>query len=279
MKTSEARIQQKVNERTQLTFLEKVVWLTFSVIFGFLPTILYFLWLERNMDFRRPFPPILQERIPITPEFPWFATPGWNLGLRVGWDFCLVMMWGIFHSVFAQHYFHDLLSNTFPPPTLRTIYIMVTGITGWVLMGCWQPTGVIVWNLIGDAHLANWVNFNLFMVFTMLSLVSLWPFDLFEFFGINQLFFGVQPNQNTAGNRQLNMSGLYRLMRHPSYFFLLASLLVTSFMTLDRLLFTLGIGIFLLWAIPVEEAKLEREFGAAYLQYKRKTPALIPFTI
>jgi protein-S-isoprenylcysteine O-methyltransferase Ste14 len=275
-----ARIQQKINDRTQLTFLEKIVWLTFSVIFGFLPTILYFLWLERNMDFRRPFPPAVQDRIPIAmPEFPWFAYPTWNVGMRVGWDFCLVKIWGILHSVFAQHSTHDVLSNTFPPPTLRTIYIILSGITAWMLMGCWQPTGVIVWNLLSDTHLSNMVNFSLFMFFSLCSLFSLLPCDLFEFFGISQLFFGVQPNQNTAGNKQLNIAGIHRLIRHPSYFFLLLTLLVTPFMTLDRLLFVIATAIFLVWAIPVEESKLEKEFGPAYLNYKRKTPAIIPFIV
>lgn len=112
-----------------------------------------------------------------------------------------------------------------------------------------------------------------------IQLYILSNFDVLEFFGLNQIWFGVKPAERTSGTKKLRTNGIYGLVRHPLYFFMMLGFIVTPFMTLDRLLFTITNAIFLMWAIPIEELKLEKEFGAPYLQYKKKVATIIPYLL
>jgi protein-S-isoprenylcysteine O-methyltransferase Ste14 len=79
--------------------------------------------------------------------------------------------------------------------------------------------------------------------------------------------------------QRLNQSGLFRLMRHPSY---TGMLLIFLAMGLDTRNW-LGLGIIvllpmaaLLYRIHVEEAALTGAFGQEYVTYSRRTKRLIP---
>ena len=51
----------------------------------------------------------------------------------------------------------------------------------------------------------------------------------------------------------------------------------TPVMTVDRLVFALGMSLYILMGPDVEERALRREFGAVYEKYEAATPRLIPF--
>lgn len=153
--------------------------------------------------------------------------------------------------------------------------MIITGATSWTLMGLWQPTDFIVWNFIYDSHLSNTISFSLFLCFIFAQLYVLTNFDILEFFGFGQLLFGT--TQEPVGQTRFSTSGLFSVIRHPLHLLTILNLFITPFMTLDRFLFALGNTAYLLWAIPIEEAKLEKKFGPSYQQYKQNVPALVPF--
>jgi protein-S-isoprenylcysteine O-methyltransferase Ste14 len=79
--------------------------------------------------------------------------------------------------------------------------------------------------------------------------------------------------------QKLNVSGLFRWMRHPSYTGLLLIFLAVGLNTRNWL----GLGIIvllplaaLLYRIHVEEIALTEAFGAEYAEYSRRTKRLIP---
>ena len=77
----------------------------------------------------------------------------------------------------------------------------------------------------------------------------------------------------------LQRSGLFRLMRHPSYTGILLVLLAMGMSTHNWLalaIIVLPPVAALLYRIRVEEAALTRAFGQAYLDYSRTTKRLIP---
>lgn len=91
--------------------------------------------------------------------------------------------------------------------------------------------------------------------------------------GLKTLFTDEVKSGNT-----LIITGIHRHVRHPLYlgtflfiwglfiFLPLTSLLITNFI----------ITVYTLIGISFEEEKLIREFGAPYLEYKRKVPKIIP---
>jgi protein-S-isoprenylcysteine O-methyltransferase Ste14 len=93
----------------------------------------------------------------------------------------------------------------------------------------------------------------------------------FRFVGLAQALAG----QSEEGG-PLQVRGLYCYVRHPSYFFSLVVIWLTPAMTVNLLapyaLFTLY---FYIGSVH-EESRLVAEFGAAYEEYRRHVPRLIP---
>lgn len=77
-------------------------------------------------------------------------------------------------------------------------------------------------------------------------------------------------------DEKLVTSGFYRLMRHPIYTFSLVVLWLSPIMTWNLLALFLGITAYMLIGSWFEEQKLLRQFGEAYAEYQKKTPAFIP---
>lgn len=94
--------------------------------------------------------------------------------------------------------------------------------------------------------------------------------DAASFIGIRQPFQGERRGE-------LVTAGFYRWVRHPFYLFGLLILWLTPAMTRNLLVAYLGLSAYLIIGPLFEERKLMREFGAAYAEYKARTPMLIPF--
>lgn len=102
-------------------------------------------------------------------------------------------------------------------------------------------------------------------------LVGLWQTGVWSFLGLRQL---VQPAEQ--GDQKLVVRGLYRWVRHPLYTAGLAFIWFTPLMTLNLLALNIGLTAYLVIGAYFEERKLLREFGAAYADYQRSTPMLLP---
>jgi methanethiol S-methyltransferase len=74
----------------------------------------------------------------------------------------------------------------------------------------------------------------------------------------------------------LIVTGLYRWVRHPLYTAGLVFVWLMPWMTWNLLALNIGITIYIVFGAILEEKKLQQEFGAAYIEYRKKTPMLIP---
>lgn len=77
----------------------------------------------------------------------------------------------------------------------------------------------------------------------------------------------------------LNMTGLYSVVRHPLYlgnFIIWLPIAMLSYSTLFCLAFLIFFVWFYVQIIRVEEAYLEKRFGFMYLEWKHQTPVFFP---
>jgi protein-S-isoprenylcysteine O-methyltransferase Ste14 len=80
--------------------------------------------------------------------------------------------------------------------------------------------------------------------------------------------------------RRLIQEGIYKHLRHPSYFGMIFSFLglPLSFCSLYGLIYMVAIGVpSLIFRINLEEEFLVGEFGEEYIEYRKRTSKLIPF--
>ena len=81
-------------------------------------------------------------------------------------------------------------------------------------------------------------------------------------------------------NHQFVCSGPFRWMRHPTYFTMILELLAGA-LIFQAWWTALGVALIFIPALAqrlrIEESALVEKFGAAYQQYQRTTPALIPY--
>jgi methanethiol S-methyltransferase len=103
--------------------------------------------------------------------------------------------------------------------------------------------------------------------------LSLTQYDLGRFSGVTQLF---RDNDSGSDAEPLHITGMHRYVRHPlylgAYLYLLGG--AVSGFGLQTALW----GCLYLWVGTwFEERSLVNQYGRAYIEYKVKVPAIIPF--
>jgi methanethiol S-methyltransferase len=104
----------------------------------------------------------------------------------------------------------------------------------------------------------------------ILFIVTLFQTSLLHFTGLASLF-GEKPSAD-----RLITGGFYRYTRHPIYLFSLILLWLLPVMTWNRLALAIGVTVYTLIGSLLEERRLAAQFGQEYLEYKKRTPWLIP---
>jgi protein-S-isoprenylcysteine O-methyltransferase Ste14 len=107
------------------------------------------------------------------------------------------------------------------------------------------------------------------IVSVLLLVYSVLQTGALQFIGLSQAF-GLKRED------KLNTDGLYRYMRHPLYTFSLLVLWLTPTMTRNFALLYAALTVYIIIGAIFEERKLLQTFGAAYQEYRAKTPFLIP---
>jgi methanethiol S-methyltransferase len=110
-------------------------------------------------------------------------------------------------------------------------------------------------------------------------LLFFWAFfvdyDALSFFGFRQIMRLFAPKRE-SGPGELKKSGLLGITRHPMYFALTVYLWCQTRSRVD-ILVNVVLTIYIVVGTRLEENKLVREFGEAYVRYQKEVPMLVPF--
>ncbi|MGD0822548.1 MAG: isoprenylcysteine carboxylmethyltransferase family protein [Desulfomonilia bacterium] len=189
-------------------------------------------------------------------------------------DACLSLFFFTQHSIMVRKGVRMGLANLVPDDYYNAFYAVSSGIALIVTMLLWQKIpgpiaaagGVFYWMLRALFFLCfagfHW------------GVKSLGPFDPF----------GVKKIQRLIQNREtktmpLTVSGAYKWVRHPLYFFSLIMIWSCPVLTVDRLLFNLMWTTWIITGTVLEERDLVREFGDQFREYQAKVPMIIPYKI
>jgi len=182
-----------------------------------------------------------------------------------------LIIWGLIHSVLASHAFKAILTRAFGATLMRgyrffyNVFAFITFLPVLYLVSALPdaslysvPAPISYVMLLGQGLAA------------IMLVVGVLQTDTLSFVGLRQLFEQEKPSP-------LVTRGLYRLVRHPLYTAGLLFLWLSPQVTVNSFTMYIGATVYILVGAYFEERKLLREFGAAYAEYKSKTPMLIPW--
>ncbi len=106
-------------------------------------------------------------------------------------------------------------------------------------------------------------------VMVILLIVGVFQTGMLTFAGLRQLIEGERPPKFIT-------NGLYRFVRHPLYTAGILFLWLSPQVTVNSFTLYIAAMIYIFIGAYFEERKLAREFGAAYAEYRSKTPMFIP---
>lgn len=180
-------------------------------------------------------------------------------------------IWGLVHSLLASHFAKDMVHGMAGKPMMRFYRF---GYNLFSLVS-FVPILYLAWTLPDQTVYTVPYPWNLFMrggqlLAALLLFFAFLQTDALAFIGVKQ-FFVAEEQPGLLVTR-----GLYRLVRHPLYTFSLLLIWLTPVMSQNSLTLYGGATLYVLVGAYFEERKLLRDFGAAYAEYKRKTPMLIP---
>ena len=193
------------------------------------------------------------------------ASP-WLVLLAVG-------LYGLAHSILASLWVKARLRGTFGPSSerwYRLAYNIFAALSLLPILA--MPT------LLPDRELyripAPWLYLTLTgqALAALFLLAGLLHTGVWSFLGLRQL---LQPP--AVEPPRLVVRGLYRWVRHPLYTAGLLLIWLLPVMTVNLLALNLGLTLYIVIGAMFEERKLIREFGQAYVEYRRSTPMLVPF--
>ena len=174
-------------------------------------------------------------------------------------------VFALHHSVMARTGAKAWISRLLPPNLERSVYVWIASVLFLAVCWLWRPLPGVVWQVRGPGlalYLAQL--FGIVLTLAAARMVGVW-----ELAGVTQ----PDPSKPV----EFSATGPFSLVRHPIYLGWILLVFATPVMTSAQLLFAVTSTLYLVAAIPFEEASLIEAHGDTYRTYQRQMPwRLIP---
>ena len=184
----------------------------------------------------------------------------------------LLGLFAVQHSVMARPFFKRWITRRIPEAAERSTYTLMSSLALIALFAFWQPMGGVVWSI--EHPVGAGVMHAGFAFGWLLVLVTTFLINHFDLFGLRQVWKYLRG----VPYRPLKFvtPGPYKLIRHPLYLGWFCAFWFTPTMTVAHLVFALATTGYILVAIRLEERDLVDVHGTDYVEYRRRTPMIVP---
>jgi methanethiol S-methyltransferase len=190
------------------------------------------------------------------------ASPAWWC-----WDIFLVVLFGLSHSVLLYPPVRDWLANYLAGALHGVFFTVVTCLSLLLIVLTWQQSGVELWRFDGlpryviiAAYIASWAA----LLYTVSLTGAGWQTGWTPF----SAWLRGQPRPR----RQFEVRSAYRWLRHPVYLSFLGLLWFTPSWTLDRVLFTGLMTVYVFLGSHLKDRRLLFFLGDTYRDYQARVP-------
>ncbi|MBD2293950.1 isoprenylcysteine carboxylmethyltransferase family protein [Anabaena sphaerica FACHB-251] len=188
-------------------------------------------------------------------------------------DLGLILLFGIQHSGMARPGFKQWWTKTIPTVIERSTYVLSASLMLLLLFWQWQPLGGIIWQI--QNPIFTYIIYGFSALGWLLVLASTFLINHFDLFGLRQVYLYLQGQEYK--HLEFKTVGIYKYVRHPLMLGFLIAFWSTPTMTITHFIFALGMTIYILIAIQLEERDLIEIYGSLYEEYRQQVSMLIPF--
>ncbi len=184
----------------------------------------------------------------------------------------LLGLFAVQHTIMARPAFKRWWTTIIPKPIERSTFVLAASACLLLLYWQWRPLPDVIWHV--ESPIGRGILVGLSMLGWVIVLYSSFLIDHFDLFGLRQVVLharGQQYSQHPFMERSL-----YRLIRHPLMAGFIIAFWATPDMTVGHLLFAAVSTAYIIFGITVEERDLVMVLGEDYLEYRKRTPMLIP---
>ncbi len=195
------------------------------------------------------------------------------LGAAVLINSLLLGLFAVQHAVMARPAFKAWWTRIVPEAVERSTFVLATCVVLGLMVWQWRPIEGTIWLI--EQPIASGILRALSFLGWGLVLFSSFLIDHFDLFGLRQVwlyFRGEEYTQHPFVERSL-----YRIVRHPLMLGFLIAFWATPNMTGGHLVFALLTTGYILIGTCIEERDLVQILGDDYIEYRARTPSLIPF--
>jgi len=203
------------------------------------------------------------------------GAPSSSLAVSLAIDALLLGVFAVQHSVMARQWFKRWWTQIVPWSIERSTYVLFASLALDLLFWQWRPLGGTVWSIRHPA--VRTIVWTVFAFGWLQVLVMTFLINHFDLFGLRQVWLHLLGRQYTRV--RFAMPAPYRVVRHPLYLGFILAFWAAPTMTAAHLVFAGATTAYIVLAIQFEERDLAHEHGAAYEEYRRTVPMLIPGSV
>lgn len=192
-------------------------------------------------------------------------------GLDVIWNFFLILLFGIQHSIMARDWFKKWWKEIIPASVERVTYLLFSSIILGIIILNWQPINIVIWDLRGSAIAVFITGLSILGLFIIA--ISVFSLSASDFSGWRQ----INESLDEPIEPLLQTPLFYKFVRHPIYFGFLISFWATPYLTIGHLFFAFLMSAYIYIGAALEERNLVDKFGIEYRIYQQDVAMLIPF--
>lgn len=187
------------------------------------------------------------------------APPSAPLWPAVAINVALFTVFALHHSLLARTGAKAWVTRSVPADLERSVYVWVASLLFIAVCWLWQPLPGVAWTVTGPSSWVLWfvVLTGAAMTGSAASAIGVW-----ELAGVR-----VPPPDRPV---VFTTTGLFGFVRHPIYLAWILMVFAIHPMTNSRLLFAVISTVYLIVAIPWEEASLGEAFGDQYRTYQKQ---------
>jgi methanethiol S-methyltransferase len=187
-------------------------------------------------------------------------------------DLALLALFAVQHSGMARPAFKAWWKKYVPEAAERSTYVLLSSLALAALYVYWEPIEGTIWT--APAGLIRNAVISLYLFGWVLLLYTTFLIDHFDLFGLKQVWRRL--NDRIYRAPVFRTPSLYKLVRHPLYIGWLMIFWAAPTMTVAHLVFAAMTTAYILIAIRWEERDLVAAFGSVYIDYRARTPMLVP---